>query len=189
MAKSFLEIETKYAADEIDRIAFKTFLKSLNPKNFLYVESTDIYFTKNDEFLRYRMPPETDKSKRAELTFKKKHVSSNNIVRTEVNLRVDMNDEITIQAFCEGLGYSKNFKIYKMCDIYSFEDAVIVFYTVIDELNKTSSFLEIEVNEGLELNEEESKKIILKYETALSSLGLSPQKRLKKSLFEMYRKD
>jgi len=188
MSNKFLEIETKYDADNIDRVKFKSFLRSINPKSFLYVESTDVYYSKDDEFIRYRMPPESDESKKSELTLKRKHIAGNNVVRTEVNLRVDLNDEATVKAFCEGLGYIKNFTIYKMCDIYFFEDADVVFYTVIDENNKTSNFLEIEVEESLDITEEEAKAIIVKYEKLLSPLGLSPQKRMRRSLWEMYKR-
>lgn len=188
MSKKFLEIETKYDAENINRMDFKNLARSFSPKNFVYVESTDIYFSKGDEFVRYRMPPETEKSKRAELTLKKKHISGNNVVRTEVNLRVDQNDQATVTAFCEGLGYKKNFSIYKICDIYFFDDADIVFYTVLDEENKSRNFLEIEVDENLDIPEEEAKEILTKYEKMLAPLGLTAQKRLRKSLWEMYRK-
>ena len=121
--KRFLEIETKYDADSIERLEFKALLKGMSPTSFFYVESSDQYFVKSDtEFLRFRMPPGNG-DQRAELTFKKKHGTLNNNVRTEVNLRVDMNKPELIAAFCEGLGYKFDFSIYKMCDIYFFEDA------------------------------------------------------------------
>lgn len=186
--KKFLEIETKYYADEIDRLKFKELAMKLEPKKFLYVESTDVYYSKDDDFVRWRMAPASGGSKRSELTIKKKLISANNVVRTEVNLRVDQNEEDTIKAFCEALNYSKNFSIYKMCDIYYYDDADIVFYSVIDEQGKTSNFLEIEVDETLDITEEQAKEILVKYEKLLAPLGLSPQKRMKKSLWELYRK-
>lgn len=188
MSKKFLEIETKYDASDIDRVSFKKLVKSLSPVSFVYVESTDIYYSKGDEFLRYRMAPETDRSKRSELTFKKKTVAGNNVIRTEVNLRVDPNDQQTISAFCEGIGYKKNFSVYKMCDIYYFDDADVVFYTVLDDNKKASNFLEIEVREDLPINENEAREIIAKYEKLLQPLGLNAQKRMRRSLWEIYRK-
>ena len=186
----FLEIEVKFRADGIDRLKFKELVRSLNPKEFIYIESTDIYFTKsNEEFLRYRMSAENTKSPRSELAFKKKHSTNNNIIRTEVNLRVDPNKPDTVQAFSEGLGYKKNFEIFKICDIYRFDDAVLVYYSVRDELGKYASFVEIEVTEGLPKTEQEAWDIIAKYEKILEPLGVNAQKRLRKSLFEMYRKD
>ena len=185
--KKFLEIETKYDAENIERLSFKSLMMSLSPKSFLYIESADKYFVKSEtEFLRFRMPPEGEK--RAELTFKKKHINANNNVRTEVNLRIDDNRPETVNAFCEGLGYKFNFSIYKMCDIYFFEDSNVVLYSVVDEDNKIKSFLEIEVREDQEITESAAWDIVLKYEKILSPLGINAQKRKRLSLFEMYRK-
>lgn len=188
----FLEVECKYNADDISRIAFKDLANSLSPKSFIYVESSDIYYVRGEnEFLRYRMPAENKQSgeeNRAELTFKKKHLDQNNWVRTEVNLRVDLNSPALVEAFCEGLGYAKNFSIRKSCDIYFFDDADIVYYSVKDENGKYAHYLEIEANEDIGMTSEESWDVILKYEKLLLPLGISPQKRKKLSLFEMYKK-
>lgn len=188
--KQYLEVECKYNADSIDRVAFKDLVKSFNPKTFIYVESTDVYYVRaENEFLRYRMPadnkggPEED---RAELTFKKKHIENNNWTRTEVNLRVDLNEPALVNAFCEGLGYKKNFSIEKRCDIYFFDDADIVYYTVKDEDGKYAHYLEVEANEDIGMTHEESWEVILKYEKLLLPLGITPQKRKKLSLYEMY---
>lgn len=185
--KHFLEIETKYDGSGIDRMEFKMLASTLTPKSFIYVESRDIYYVRSEnEFLRYRMPAEGETTGRSELTFKKKHVSANNNVRTEVNLRVDKNDPETVAAFAEGLGYVRNFSIFKNCDIYFFDDADIVYYSVIDENNKLAYFVEIECNEELNLSQDEAWAIIQKYEKLLAPLGISAQKRKKLSLFEMY---
>src|SRR5277367_775394 len=98
--KEFFEIEVKFNADDIDRIAFKDLAKSLNPTSFVYVESKDIYYAKSDnEFLRYRMPSENKQAgeeDRSELTFKKKLTDKNNWSRIEVNLRIDKNDPFLV---------------------------------------------------------------------------------------------
>jgi len=191
--KKYLEIEVKYSADNIDRMLFKDIAKKLQPKSFVYAESSDIYYTKGDEFLRFRMPMENDmggdRDKRSELTFKKKHTEKNNIVRTEVNLRVDLNKPELVHAFCEGIGYRKNFSIYKMCDIYFYEDAVLVYYSVVDENGKHASFLEIEANEDADFSQEQAKEVLQKYEKHLLPLGITAQNRKKLSLFEMYVKN
>lgn len=189
--KQFLEVECKYNADDISRISFKDLAKSLSPTSFIYVESTDIYYVRaENEFLRYRMPAENKQSgeeeRRSELTLKKKHVEQNNWIRTEVNLRVDLNDPALVAAFCEGLGYKKNFSIEKSCDIYFFDDADLVFYSVRDEDGKYAHFIEIEANENIGMTGAQSWETILKYEKILAPLGISPQKRKKLSLFEMY---
>jgi len=190
----YLEVECKYNADGIDRMVFKDLAKSLGPKRFMYVESTDIYYVKGeDEFLRYRMPSENklngDEENRSELTFKKKHKEGNNWVRTEVNLRIDLNKPELVNAFCEGLGYTKNFSICKSCDIYFWDDADIVFYSVKGEDGKYAHYLEIEANEDIGMTSEQAWEVILKYEKLLAPLGITPQKRKKLSLFEMYKKD
>ena len=190
--KKFLEVEYKYNADDIDRIAFKDLAKSLNPTSFIYVESKDVYYALNEnEFLRHRLPAENKggaEENRSELTFKKKQISQNNWTRIEVNLRVDLNDPWLVSAFCEGLGYKKNFSIAKSCDIYFFDDADIVYYTVKDEDGKYAHFLEIEANEDIGMTYEQSLEAVQKYEKLLLPLGITPQKRKRLSLWEMYRK-
>lgn len=190
--QEFLEIEYKYNADEIDRMAFKDLAKSLNPKSFVYVESADIYYAKSkDEFLRYRKPSENKLSgeeNRQELTFKKKSVDQNNWTRVEVNLRIDLNDSSLVHVFCEGLGYKKNFEIVKRCDIYYFDDADLVYYSVKDEDGKYKYYLEIEALENCGTTKEQSLEVLQKYEKLLAPLGITAQKRKKLSLWEINRK-
>jgi len=191
--EKFFEIEFKFSADGIDRMAFKDLAKSLNPTSFVYVESKDIYYAKSEnEFLRYRMPSENKQSgeeERAELTFKKKTVDQNNWSRVEVNLRVDKNDPFLVNAFCEGMGYKRNFEIVKSCDIYFYNENVdLVFYSVKDESGKYSYFIEIEAMEDCGTTKEQAMELVQKYEKLLAPLGITPQKRKKLSLWEMYRR-
>ena len=189
--EEFTEFETKYRVDGSLIYDFKQFVKEKLPdyKESIYIESDDIYYVKGDEFLRYRFSDDK-KIKRAELTYKQKTVDNHNIVRKEVNLRVDQNDKDTVAAMAEALGFEKNFKISKIVHIYVYEDATLPFYTVYDEDGKVDHFMEIEVDEALipKITKEEAMDIIKKYESLLSPLGITAQKRLKKSLFEMYRK-
>ena len=188
--KKFLEIETKYDASEINRLEFKVLARSLTPKSFLYVEGRDIYYVKgSDDFLRHRVAAEHLDDKRSELTFKKKSTDKNNNVRVEVNLRIDLNSVELVSAFCEGIGYKRNFSIFKMCDIYFFEDANMVYYTVVDDNGKVASFLEIEASEDIGLTEDDAWAVVQKYEKLLAPVGITAQKRKKLSLFEMYRMD
>jgi predicted adenylyl cyclase CyaB len=191
-AKLYLEVEVKYNADDIDRMAFKDLVKSLNPKSFIYVESADIYYAKSEnEFLRHRLPPQNKggaEENRSELTFKKKVVDQNNWSRVEVNLRIDQNDPALVEAFCHGLGYTKNFSIEKGCEIYFWDDADIVYYFVKDESGKYSYFIEIEASEDIGMTNEQSWEVVLKYEKLLAPLGITPQKRKRLSLWELYRK-
>ena len=189
--EEFTEFETKYRVDGSLIYEFKQLVKEKLPdyKESIYVESDDIYYVKGDEFLRYRFADDK-KIKRAELTYKQKKTEAHNIVRKEVNLRVDYNDKETVAAMAEALGFKKNFRISKIVHIYVYEDATLPFYTVIDEDGKMDHFMEIEVDEELipKITKEEAMEIVKKYETLLSPLGITSKKRLKKSLFEMYRK-
>jgi predicted adenylyl cyclase CyaB len=189
MSNKFQEIETKYDADEIDRLKFKSLVRGLNPDSFLYCEGTDIYYVKGgNDFLRYRMAVKHLNDDRSELTFKKKSIEQNNNIRTEVNLRIDLNNPELVEAFCEGLGYKRNFSVYKLCDIYFFNDANIVYYTVIPDNGKQANFVEIEASEDIGLTSEQSWEIVQKYEKLLAPLGITAQKRKRLSLFEMYAK-
>ena len=186
----FVEFETKYRVDDPKILwDFKHLVETqLNRKDFIYVQSDDIYYVKSaDEFVRYRF---SESDKRAELTIKRKTGTGNNIIREETNLRVDENEFELVENFVKQLGFSFNFRINKQCHIYHGSDATLVFYSVRDvETQKLAHFIEIEVKEGAGFTEDESWAIIKKYEAALAPLGVTPQKRLRKSLFEMYRRE
>lgn len=147
-------------------------------------------------FMRYRRPSHGLDGDRKELTTKyKQSGSKNNIQREEKNIRVDKVDEETIMKFVSDLGYKMNFSIWKACHIYNLSDATIVWYQVHDtttgKVSKVDYFVEIEVDEESisTKTEKEAWAIIEKYEKILESVGLSARSRLRKSLFEMYKKD
>lgn len=147
-------------------------------------------------FMRYRRPSHGLDGDRKELTTKyKQSGSKNNIQREEKNIRVDKVDEETIMKFVSDLGYKLNFSIWKTCHIYNFNDATLVFYSVYDTTNgkasKMDTFVEIEVNEEKihNMTEKQAFEIIEKYEKSLETVGLSARSRLRKSLFEMYKRD
>lgn len=197
----FHEVEVKFRVDESKLNDWKQLLRKYKKENkseyreFIYVDSDDVYYTKDTknpdvdyEFVRYRF---SDDEKRAELTTKSRILDTNNIIRKEQNVRVDLNSADTIHEFVtEGLGYSCNFRITKFVSIYVFKDATLPFYTVVDENGKRDTFIEIEVDEKLlhSITEEEAWAIISKYEKILEPLGITPRNRLRKSLFEMYRR-
>jgi len=197
----FHEFEVKFRLDESKLNDWKQLIRDYansdgsGYKDFVYVDSDDIYFTREStsedvdyEFIRYRF---SDGEKRAELTTKRKLKDSNNIIRKEQNVRVDNNDRETIHEFVtDGLGFDYNFRITKYVQIYIFKDATLPFYTVVDENKKRDTFVEIEVDEKLlhSITEEEAWAIINKYEKLLEPLGITPRNRLRKSLFEMYKR-
>lgn len=147
-------------------------------------------------FMRYRRPSHGLDGDRKELTTKyKQDGAKNNIQREEKNIRVDKTEEDTIKAFVKDLGYKENFSIWKTCHIYNFADATLVFYSVYDTTNgkasKMDNFVEIEVSEEKvhNMTEDQAWEIIGKYEKALECVGLSAKSRLRKSLFEMYKRE
>lgn len=146
-------------------------------------------------FMRYRRPSHGLDGDRKELTTKyKPDGAKNNIQREEKNLRVDKTPEDTIVSFVQDMGYRLNFSIWKTCHIYNFEDATLVFYSVYDttdgKASKMDNFIEIEISEEKvsEMTEAQAWQIIEKYEKALESIGLKAKNRLRKSLYEMYKR-
>ena len=193
MMQKHTEFETKYRLEGDKVFEFKEIVETLEqPYDFIYVQGPDWYYTKPDgSFLRYRRA-ENDKSGRAELTMKTKpEGASHNVLRKEVNLRVDKNKFATVEEFAKMLGYDFNFKIWKMCHIYNFKDATLVFYTVRDDKGIMTHFAEIEVDEETihKLTEDEAWGVVKKYEAILAPLGITYRHRLNKSLYEMYVKD
>lgn len=174
--------------------AFGETLSEKNKDSFLQViEETIGAFP---PFMRYRRPSHGLDGDRKELTTKyKQSGSKNNIQREEKNIRVDKVDEETIMKFVADLGYKLNFEIWKACHIYNLDDATIVWYQVHDttagKVSKVDYFVEIEVDEESISTKTEAQAwaIIEKYEKILENVGLSARSRLRKSLFEMYKKD
>lgn len=147
-------------------------------------------------FMRYRRPSHGLDGNRQEITTKYKQTGvKNNIQREEKNLRVDQTELNTIKSFITDIGYKLNFSIWKTCHIYNFDDATLVFYSVYDTTNgkasKMDNFVEIEVSEEKvsTMTENQAWAIIEKYEKELEAVGLSAKTRLRKSLFEMYRRE
>lgn len=202
-----IEYETKYRVEDFLLIEFKQVVEALpEEKKFIYVEGPDLYFTYPDAwfkdklqwdstgtFIRFRKPSYGLDNGRRQVTWKyKPKDAKNNIKRKELNWDVGTTPEKTILEQIECSGALFNFSIVKNCHIYKFEDATLVFYTVYDTTEgkpkKADSFIEIEVDEETiaQLTLEQAHSVIEKYEKLLAKIGITPQKRLKKSLFEMY---
>ncbi len=181
----FKEIETKYSANDIDIHKFIDLVNPLNP-NWIMVSSFDDYFTNpGGEFIRYRY---TDHA--GELTIKRKTTDTNNNNRVEVNLKTDGKNFKTVNAFADLLGYKLNFSIYKTCKIAIIDKIVLVYYVVYDDkLNELQRFIEIEAKEEHQwASEDEAWAEVTKYEKLLEPLGITPRNRLKKSLYEIFKK-
>lgn len=182
----FKEIETKYDATDIKMCDFLKIVEELPIRKKLMVSSYDEYFTdKEDNFVRYRHNNDT-----GELTIKRKLAKNSNIERVEVNLPTQGNNIKTVSAFLNLLGYQPNFGIYKTCNIFWTGKVDLVYYVVYDkELKEQRRFIEIEADESLEWeSEEEAWAEITKYEKMLEPLGVTSKNRLRKSLFEIFKK-
>ncbi len=184
-----VEFETKYEVDSDLLFQFKSMVKDLQPNKFIYVEGPDTFFTapgRDDVFARFRRATYGD-GKRAEFTIKQKEQNNSNVIRTEINWRVDNTPKEDIIKGAELMGFEFNNEIFKTCHIYNLDDVTLVYYSV-QEDQKVTNFIEIEVNEKLDITEEQGWEIIKKYEDYLAPLGISAQRRKRLSLFEMYRK-
>ena len=181
----FKEIEFKYDAKEIDINQFHIILQELQPTKYESISSYDDFFTNNSgDFIRYRYN-ETNQ----ELTIKRKLCKYNNNERIEVNLQILPQDSSVIKTFVNLIGYNFNFRIFKDALIYWIDNVVICYYIVYNEkMEEMNRFIEIEANESMHFeNELEAMNTIKLYETKLKNIGINPKKRLRKSLFELYR--
>lgn len=184
------EFETKYRVDAKTQFKFKAIVSELDFKTFIYAEGPDYYYSKKDgSFMRFR---KAVTEKRAEVTFKQKPKgASNNIVRKEVNWRVDYTSKEEVEEGAQMMGYEFDFSIWKSAHIYKMKDGTtLVYYTVRDLDNNNHHFIEIELNEKNihKLTENEAYAIIRKYEDILNPLGITYRNRLNKSLYEMFTK-
>lgn len=185
MTFSHKEIEFKYSANDIDMMDFVKLVSPMNPE-WMLVSSYDDYFTNNkDEFIRYRYHDHM-----GELTIKRKTTENNNNNRVEVNVPTDGKSSHAIEAFVNLLGYKRNFSIFKTCKIAFLEKVVLVYYIVYDEnLNEKERFIEVEAKEQYNWTSEEiALEEVIKYEKLLEPLGITSKNRLRKSLFEIFKK-
>ena len=193
---SFHELEFKYKADNIKLSDFINVMESLNYKNRIDVSSWDHYYTLKDlsSFQRFR------ESLTPELTKKVKTNVNNNWERIEVDLPLD-HKRVTkhiVEKYVSLDGYSHNFTIYKTCMVFNLEYCNYVYYITYDEnLKELDRFIEVEINKD-RVEELDSASVIpytnataylAEAEKYLVTVGISPQNRMKKSLFELYVKN
>jgi adenylate cyclase class IV len=183
----FKEIELKYDAVNIGMGRFVDLVETnFVVRKKMMVSSYDDYFVDlNDNFIRYR-----HHDGRGELTIKRKTTDKNNNERIEVNLSTAGDNLKTVTAFVNLLNYQYNFGVYKTCKIYWVDKVVLVYYVVYDkELRELRRFIEIEADEDLQWSsEQEAWNEVIVYEKMMESLGISSKNRLKKSLFEIFKK-
>ncbi len=206
-----IEFETKYRVEGHQLIEFKQIVDGYSEeKKFIYVEGPDYYWThpkwwfdnnpewdENGTFVRFRKPSYgLDNGSRQVTSKYKPKDSRSSVQRIENNWDIkDKTEESAIIKELECRGCKFNFSIVKNCHIYILNDATLVFYTVYDTTDgkpkKADDFVEIEVNEENMKNttEEQAWAVIAKYEKLLEDVGINAQKRMRKSLFAMYKRD
>lgn len=204
-----VEFELKFKVEDHLLIEFKQLLESMpDERQFTYVEGLDQFFTYPDSwfklmpqwdpagtFIRYRKPSYGLDNGRRQVTWKYKPAGAkNNIKRKEHNWDIGDTAESTLHEQLQDSGATFNMQLVKTCHVYKLKDATMVFYTVYDTTDGTpkrsTSFIEVEVCEELiaGLNEEQAWDIARKYEKLLAPLGITPNKRMDRSLFEIYRR-
>lgn len=191
--KSHTELEIKYKVSLDDLAPFKIFIENnFNIEKFTFATGPDYYFVKpgTDDFIRFRF--ENYQTEDGELTVKRKRHNKNNFNRTEVNLKLKNPDLQDIAKFANLLGYEHNFTVIKDCYIFELSDCHISFYSVLEKNSKKEPlyFIEIEIKEDVVdlLTAKESWDLLKFYEKSLGKINISPKKRIKKSLFETFRK-
>lgn len=189
----FIEVETKYNAKKIKLSDFKAIndyslgLFYGHPR-FRQVASYDHYFHKNGKHpMRHREGPDP------QLTVKARTSKFNNFVRREANVDLlpNTDQKSVIAALADILGLKDKFSIFKDSQIYFYNGFNTVFYTVYTDDTRShllGYYVEIEMDEKYPWDSEEQAWGLLKeIEKKLKPLGISPQKRIKKSLFDLYR--
>lgn len=187
--EEFREFETKYSVAAEILEPFKRIVEEFDGLvSFKYVQGHDTCYTNNKgELMRFRQA-DLNSEDFSQVSWKRKRNKTNNIDRTEINWRVDGTEFAEIQAGAEFLGWKFDFSLWKMCHIYEFEDANIVFYTVRFDNGDSGHFIEIEVNEEKCVDTGYSWDVIYKYEAKLAPLNVNKNTRLRQSLAELARK-
>lgn len=185
-----IEVEFKYSAENIPLTKFTEFCKNRKPKKELIISGYDYFYAnpkEPDAFCRHRQSCETN-----QLTMKRKTADNNNYVRTEHNMDLMpfmKNDQV--QALCAELGYAYDYTIFKNCFIFQYDLYTLVYYLCYDkDMKELGRFIEIEMSEHHEWtsSEETYNELIIMEKLCSKDLGISAQARIKRSLWEMYKK-
>lgn len=187
----FKEIELKYNAKDIDFHAFNAFALSRKPISKVIASGYDHFHANSkdkDSFCRHRVGLDIN-----QLTFKRKgEGAANNVTRTEHNLNLSPDTSVEqVEALCAEFGYTYNTSIFKTCFVYTYEWYVFVYYIVHDKsMKELGRFLEIEAREDYNWgSEQDALTGIASIEKFAKGLGINAQSRMRKSLWEMFRKE
>lgn len=181
------ELEFKYSIDDLKLSEFIDFAESMNPERELEVSSWDFYYSGLGlpfEFIRFRNGPSP------EITIKIKNNKKNNNSRIEVDLPIHISvKEQLVAKFVNLFGFKENFRIHKHCKIYWYKKLDIVYYTVFDKnMNEIGRRIEIEARKDYPfVSQEEAIEEIKSMEKLMILIGISPQRRMRKSNWEQFR--
>jgi adenylate cyclase class IV len=184
------EIEFKYKADNISLSAFDQFCKDKSPVKHITASGWDHFYSSDKDsgaFYRHRTGPDIN-----QLTYKRKKNDTNNVVRDEQNLNMsDSETTGSVRAFLLRFKYEFNASLFKTCFVYVYDRYTLVYYLVYDtDMKELGRFIEIEMSEEHSwASEDEAYKELVIIEKICKSVGISPQARVRKSLFELFAKE
>ncbi len=185
------EVEFKYSAKDIPLTAFLKFCEGVKGESkYLEASGFDYFYDRADDedgFYRVRIGHDI-----RQLTYKHKTKDANNYIREEHNL--DFSPKMPVQSienYVKSLGYGFNNKLFKNCFIRAFDTFTLVYYICYDEdMHELGRFIEIEMSEEHDWGTEQAAwGELVVMEKLCKPLGVSPQSRIKRSLFEMFKKE
>jgi hypothetical protein len=182
------ELEFKYDASDIKLSKFVELAQSLKPTKRVEGTGWDYYYSgdgQNFEFIRHRQGGLN------ELTIKIKNDEKNNNNRFELDLPLAIDaPQWLISKFVSLFGFKENFRVFKYFDIYWFPKVDIVYYTIYNkEMIEVGRRVEIEARKDYKFSSaEEALAEVKAMEQMMAEIGITPQKRMKKSMWEQFRK-
>lgn len=183
------EIEFKYNADNISLTEFQAFCEDREPFRTVVASGYDHFYQNSKDaeaFCRVRRGPDMN-----QLTFKRKTSGANNNIRVEHNIDlVREMEKDSLTAFLGEFGYKYEKSIFKNCFVYKYNDHVLVYYICYDvNLKELGRFIEIEADEDFPWESQQAAtNTVVALERICKPLGITPQGRMRKSLFEMFAK-
>lgn len=183
-----IELEFKYLADEIKLSEFIKFAESMKPTKKVEISSWDIYYSgpgMSFDFIRFRNGPTP------EMTIKIKTEDKNNNNRFELNIPLSTKiTEYLMKKLTGLLGFKENFRIYKHCDIYWYDKVDIVYYIIYNQdMKEIGRRIEVEARQDYPfVSMEEASAEIKSLEQKLFTIGLTSKNRMRKSLWEQFKK-
>jgi adenylate cyclase class IV len=178
-----MEVEYKYWADGFTKDDLYDIVMrsedSLIDDGHIYAVSCDDYYINDDgsdSFIRFRKSMGS-----CELTLKAKQ--DGNVVRTEINIDVTGNNDMSVESFLLLGGYKKLFSIFKEAWIWRFKNCDVSLYTLADGRSV------VEVEATAYTNDKEGVGIISKWESDNLALSLSDGSLIRepRSLFEIFK--